>query len=312
MTKQVEIVKHGTPEWHAYRTKGIGASEIAVIAGLNKCRSPLQLWCEKTGRNPEPTPVNDAMWLGTKLEPTIAEFFNYKTGIELVPDVGGRLYVHPEVEWAYATPDFGLRSQDDPNELGLLECKNTSYRALAQWKEAIPFTAQCQLQWQLACCGLRWGHVAGLVGNAELIHERFDYSDDIICQLFELGQKFWDLVKSDTPPAATENDDKIVEAIIGERQKGLIDLPAEAYPLVKEYKRLQLLKKSLEENLRPVEAEFKAAKNQLLQAVGPHTGARFDDGEIKLAEVNVKARMNPAYSYTRMTVKFNDSEGADE
>lgn len=35
-------------EWLKWRTKGIGGSDVSVIAGINRFRSVFQLWLEKT------------------------------------------------------------------------------------------------------------------------------------------------------------------------------------------------------------------------------------------------------------------------
>nr|WP_306584148.1 YqaJ viral recombinase family protein [Exiguobacterium sp. SL14] len=37
-------------EWLALRNKGIGGSDAAVVAGLNKYKSPFTLFLEKTGQ----------------------------------------------------------------------------------------------------------------------------------------------------------------------------------------------------------------------------------------------------------------------
>lgn len=43
-------------EWLKYRTKGIGGSDVSIIAGINPFKSVHQLWLEKTGQTePEQT-----------------------------------------------------------------------------------------------------------------------------------------------------------------------------------------------------------------------------------------------------------------
>lgn len=304
----------GTENWFEARKKGIGASDIPVICGLNPWRTPLELWCDKTGRA-APKETNDAMWLGTKMEPIIAEFFTRKFDFAVSDDVSQVLHIHPEIPWAFATPDYGLKEiVDEPvNEGdGLLECKNTSYKGLAQWKEEVPFWAQAQLQWQLGVVGRRWGYIAGLVGAAELIAEPFAYSTEIFAQLHELAEKFWGLVQTDTPPAASYNDADIVEHIIGKRVKGLIDLPAEAYPLVQEYRKYKRLNDNLRKEFKEAENEFKAVKNRIIQAVGPFDMAKFDGGEFKFTRVEVKPYINKGCKYTKVTAKFTDAEEVDD
>ncbi|MDR3541878.1 MAG: YqaJ viral recombinase family protein [Desulfosporosinus sp.] len=37
-------------EWLQWRTKGIGGSDASVACGLNRYKSPVELWMEKTGQ----------------------------------------------------------------------------------------------------------------------------------------------------------------------------------------------------------------------------------------------------------------------
>ena len=58
-------------EWLKYRTKGIGGSDVSIIAGINPFKSVHQLWLEKTGqREPEQTD-SDYAYFGTLLEPIV-------------------------------------------------------------------------------------------------------------------------------------------------------------------------------------------------------------------------------------------------
>lgn len=58
-------------EWLQWRTKGIGGSDVSIIAGINPFKSAHQLWLEKTGQvEPEQTDSEYAHF-GTLLEPLI-------------------------------------------------------------------------------------------------------------------------------------------------------------------------------------------------------------------------------------------------
>lgn len=56
-------------EWLKWRTKGIGGSDVSVIAGMNKFRSVFQLWLEKTGQVIPEEKETDFTHFGTVLEP---------------------------------------------------------------------------------------------------------------------------------------------------------------------------------------------------------------------------------------------------
>lgn len=66
-------------DWLMERTKGIGGSDAAAIAGLNPYRSAIDVWMEKTGKAEE-LPDNDAMRLGRDLEPYVVSRWEEITG----------------------------------------------------------------------------------------------------------------------------------------------------------------------------------------------------------------------------------------
>ena len=50
MSKSTLDMSH--QEWLEDRKRGIGGSDVATVLGLNKYKSPYQLWLEKTGHAP--------------------------------------------------------------------------------------------------------------------------------------------------------------------------------------------------------------------------------------------------------------------
>ena len=66
-------------EWLEWRRRGIGGSDAAAVAGLNRWRSPMQVWLEKTGQI-EGSGDNEAMYWGRILEDIIADEFSRRTG----------------------------------------------------------------------------------------------------------------------------------------------------------------------------------------------------------------------------------------
>jgi putative phage-type endonuclease len=70
-------------EWLKYRTKGIGGSDVSVIAGINHFRSVYQLWLEKTGQVDVEETDNEYTHFGTILEPVVRKEFTERTGIKV-------------------------------------------------------------------------------------------------------------------------------------------------------------------------------------------------------------------------------------
>ena len=70
-------------EWLAWRNKGIGGSDASVVCGINKYKSPVELWLEKTDQI-EHSEAGEAAYWGTVMEPIIRSEFEKRTGLRLI------------------------------------------------------------------------------------------------------------------------------------------------------------------------------------------------------------------------------------
>ena len=66
--------------WLELRRKGIGGSDVSIIAGINKFRSIYQLWLEKTGQMELEEADSEYAHFGTVLEPLVKKEFMARTG----------------------------------------------------------------------------------------------------------------------------------------------------------------------------------------------------------------------------------------
>ncbi len=71
-----------TEEWLEYRRLGIGGSDASVVCGINRYKSPVELWMEKTGQWPNQEAGEAAYW-GHQLESLVRDEFTSRTGIEI-------------------------------------------------------------------------------------------------------------------------------------------------------------------------------------------------------------------------------------
>jgi len=69
-------------EWLEFRQLGIGGSDASVVYGINKYKSPIELFMEKTGQMPHLEAGEAAYW-GTQLESLVRAEFTKRTGIEV-------------------------------------------------------------------------------------------------------------------------------------------------------------------------------------------------------------------------------------
>lgn len=136
----------GTPEWLAWRSGGIGASDAPVIMGENPWKSVDELLATKLGLRGENEP-NEAMLRGLQLEPEARDLYITKTGRTVSPACVQSLHY----EWLRASID-GMTDVGDA--IMEIKCGESAYRKVSQ-KRRIPDYYYGQVQHALAVTGLR-------------------------------------------------------------------------------------------------------------------------------------------------------------
>lgn len=259
--------------------KYIGSSTIGAIAGLVKYKSPLQVWCEMTGRVSSVGDDNDYMWLGRHMEPIIGELFVRKTQHSAIRNKN--IWQHGTEDWAIATPDF--RVLDADQNWGLLETKNTSFRSAPFWEDGIPDYAHIQIQWQLGIVGFRKGWVAALIGAdpSNFQVKQVDFDSTIFDQLMTLGHNFMQLVDSDTPPGALADDGQLIKDLIHQGEK-VVNLENEYHEL-KHLLACQGQLKLHNAEVRKLTDEISKIKNNLLLKI--KESGKGQSGEYMLTAV---------------------------
>jgi len=186
--------------WLAERRKGLGASDMSTIAGVNPYGSLYELWLDKTGRREEKKPTR-RMMLGNILEPVVRQVFQIETGLTV--DTAG-LMESLDVPIFRASPDGLIHS-----ERAGFEAKTVNWRSADAWKAGeVADHAEIQAQASMAVTGLdRWACAAIIDGDPDDFHWAWVHRDQaLIDTLWELGQQFWhDYVVKDTPPPVDGN-----------------------------------------------------------------------------------------------------------
>ncbi len=200
-------------EWLAERKKGIGASEVPTILGLNKWTSAFTLYMRKTGQM-DPPDETIPMRVGHAIEPFIAELYAEATERQVWDPGDYALVRHPDYPWLFCTVDRLAYEKGEPIEPqgrwednGAVELKNMSAYRAHEWKDdesPLPFSVQNQIQ--MACLGLKWGSVAGLIGNTTFKHFDFMRQDALIKKIIGQLEEFWDRVQNRDAPVADGSD----------------------------------------------------------------------------------------------------------
>lgn len=183
--------------WLAERRKGIGGSDAAAIAGLDKWRSPYQVWLDKTGLVPDNGTAGEAAEWGNRLEPIVATVVQERTGVTLAQPPGP--YQHPDYPFMLGHVDR-LATHPERGE-GIYEGKTVGVWSADEWDDdGVPDRYVLQGQHYLAVTGLPWVLYGCLIGGQRLVTRWVERDDDLIEQLVGIEADFWQRVETRTPP----------------------------------------------------------------------------------------------------------------
>lgn len=192
--KVIHETKHMTRvEWLEARGAGIGGSDASSVLGFSPYRSSISVYLEKVdyvnGIKPNLSEAKEEvsyrMELGNKLEEFVAREFSLITG-KKVRNVNGILK-NNKYPFALANIDRSV-----VGEKAFLECKVTNSYGKKQWKKAVPIHYQIQMVHYMAVTGATHCYVAALIGNEELVIHKIERDEEVINQVMELEEMFWD------------------------------------------------------------------------------------------------------------------------
>ena len=185
-------------QWLDGRNRGIGGSDNGTMFDLNKYKSRMHLWKDKTGQSdPDDDEMSEPAYWGTVQEDTVAREFSKRTGLKvekcnymikrgcqianvdrLVCDGNKRSFVKGK-----------FRGK------AILECKTASEYVKDQWGEPgtdeIPETYILQVQQYMDILGAEVCYVAVLIGGNDFRIYTVVYDPDIAKYIREESENFW-------------------------------------------------------------------------------------------------------------------------
>ncbi len=198
----VETDNLSKEEWLRYRKQGIGGSDVSCLLGINKWKSEIELWLDKTNQTNTPVEENEAMQWGTIMEPIIRNYFAEVTGKKVV-ELKAMLQ-HPEHPFMLADVD-GV-TVDDFGNPAILEIKTASEFKRSDWDEGVPAYYQTQVQHYLCVTGIKKAYVAVLVGGNSFRIYEIDADDEIQSMLIAVEKNFWNKVQNMIRPEMDGSD----------------------------------------------------------------------------------------------------------
>lgn len=198
-------MEQNTEAWHAWRAKGIGASESPIIMGISPYLTPLQLWQQKLGVK-KFDQSNPATQLGQYFEKEALDIFNKEMKSECFP----ALKEHPEFNFIRASLD----GEDSPSRIAV-EIKYVGKRKFEEVTKLKPIEHHYpQLQHQMLVTGYQKMHYMSYILNEDKskiqdFHILTILRDDeyINKQLFPRLKEFWEYVKTQTQPPLSKRDE---------------------------------------------------------------------------------------------------------
>ena len=223
-------------EWLRWRTKGIGGSDVSVIAGVNPFRSIFQLWLEKTGQvEPEET-ENDNTHFGNVLEPVVKREFSKRTGLK----VRAKRALLQSEEYPFMLADLDGVIYEN-GKMNLFEAKTASAYKQEIWEKGIPEEYVLQVQHYMAVTGAEKTYLAALVGGNRFYWKVVRRDEQKIAEIIALEKAFWEenvlAGKEPVPDGSGATTDFLNEKYASSNGNTIL-LPEEALGLCRRYEEL--------------------------------------------------------------------------
>ena len=245
-------------EWLKERQCGIGGSDVGAILGVNKYKTPFEVYLEKTEPITEVGEQSESAYWGDKFEEVVAKEFEKRTGKKVRRD--RKHYKHKDYHFMVANIDRRVVGEN-----AILECKTANQFLANDWEgEEIPASYLLQVQHYLFVTGAEFGYIAVLIGGQRFIWKEVKRDEELIEMIIEAEKDFWKMVEDKTPPAL--DGSSAAEKYLKEKYKqaeseNSIELGFEYKDKIKAY----LEKKEL---LKAFETEVKELENQIKFEIG--------------------------------------------
>lgn len=279
--------------------KTIGGSEISVVMGLNRWKTPLRLWAEKTGRIvTEDISEREYIELGTELEDFVARKFSKKTGLPVRRDT--RTFRYEKYPYMVAHIDRRITGTDE-----LLECKTCSAWKAKEWEgDDIPTEYVLQVMWYLGLLGMSKGYIAVLIGGQKFMWKEISFDQALFDKMVEAAKTFIEYnVEEDVAPMAISGDSATLMRMYPEQaEKLILKRPdPDTNELVNEIQALKRVIDHAEEDKEEKEAKLK-------QIIGDTEGVETTEYKVTWkAQINTKINTEALKKdglYEKYSVKY--------
>lgn len=242
-------------EWLKSRQAGIGGSDAGAILGVNKWKTPFQVYLEKTDDIIEVNNQSEAAYWGTTLEDIVAKEFTVRTGKKVRKR--NQLLQHKDYPFMTANLD-----REVVGEKAFLECKTVNAFGAKEWEEdEVPASYLVQVMHYMAVTGYEKCYIAALIGGQKFIWKEIARDEDLIQMIIQAEKHFWEnYVQKKIPPAL--DGSSAAEKYLSEKYKQAelgkyIDLRSEYTEKIEELLQLKENAKKIDESIKQIENNLK-------------------------------------------------------
>ncbi len=245
-------------EWLKERQCGIGGSDVGAILGVNRYKTPFEVYIEKTEPIEEVKDQFESAYWGDQLEEIVAKEFEKRTSKKVRRD--RKHYKHKDYPFMVANIDRRVVGEN-----AILECKTANQYLTNEWQEdEVPASYLLQVQHYLFVTGAEVGYIAVLIGGQKFIWKEVQRDEELIQMIIEAEKTFWKMVEDKTPPAL--DGSSAAEKYLKEKYKEAetdksVELGFEYKEKIKSYLEMK-------EQLKNFEVQVKELENQIKAEIG--------------------------------------------
>lgn len=297
-------------QWLEYRRKGIGGSDAGTILGVNKYKTPFELFMDKTGESMVEDEAGEAAYWGNQMEEVVAKEFEKRTGKKVRRS--NMMHQHPQYDFMLANVDRFVVKEN-----AILECKTASTYLAKEWKDdEIPAQYLAQVQHYLGVTGADKAYIAVLIGGNKFIWKEVDRDEELIDYIIQAERTFWeDHVLKNIPPALDgstaaeeylKNKYEQSEQEVIKLKKNYNKLLEDRAVLERDIKLLETRKKEIDNNIKN---ELKEADTGITDKFTitwkPIVTSRVDTKRLKAEHPEIYTKFLKESSYRKFNVKEN-------
>ena len=306
-----DVSKLSRSEWLALRRNSLGGSDISSVLGLNRWRSPMEVWADKCGL-PVANEMSEAALWGIRLEGLVRAELAHRNGWQIEKPTA--MFQHRDIPYFSANVDGIL---DLPGKgLAVVEIKTASSYKESEWKNGqVPPEYMLQGQFYMSVLDVQHCIFGCLLGGQKLIVTEVARDDEMIHDIHRLAVDFWiHHVKSRIPPDpdGSESTAEFLSKLFPVATNAVpIIMTGQADVIIDSWQQAKAAEETAAEQKRLAESSLKAMLQENQQGISPNgwrvswkeiSTTRLDTAKIRAEEPSIMERYGNTTTSRRLSI----------